>query len=174
MKKKNFVAVSLISAAVLIGAVAYADPLGMIHALTVQHSISVDGEPIDSNDVMLSVDDRTYMQVRDICDLLGGEAKWNEETGSIEITTAAGEIENSEAVTSNELGISCETAVIIADDVFRQIMGNEFFEETTLFTSNDKGGYYSITRAKKFSVGGDHTLIIRKSDGKVMKMIIGE
>ena len=172
MNKKRIIFLSSIFVLMIIGLIAHANSLATIQTLIIKYPMYINGEAVD--DVMLSVDDRTYMQVRDICDLLGGEAKWNEETGSIEITTAVGGIENSAAVTSNELEISHETAVIIANDVFRKIMGDEFFEETTLFTSNDKGGYYSITRAKKFSVGGDYTLIIRKSDGKVIKMIFGE
>ena len=66
-------------------------------------------------------------------------------------------------------------AIAIADDVFLQIEGADFIDKTTVVvdeTYDEK--CFIVSRYKEFVSGGDLSVIIRKSDGKILKVIAGE
>lgn len=68
--------------------------------------------------------------------------------------------------------ITKETAQAIADNVFSQIYDENYIKETDpLVGETDDGTCYSISRYKKPLIpGGDLAVIIRKSDGKIMRI----
>lgn len=66
-------------------------------------------------------------------------------------------------------------AIAIADDVFLQIEGTDFIDKTTVVvdeTYDEK--CFVVSRYKELVPGGDLSVIIRKSDGKILKVIAGE
>ena len=68
--------------------------------------------------------------------------------------------------------ITKETAQAIADNVFSQIYDENYIKQTNpLVGETDDGTCYSISRYKKPLIpGGDLAVIIRKSDGKIMRI----
>jgi hypothetical protein len=74
-----------------------------------------------------------------------------------------------------DLSITKETAITIAEDAFTQIKGKGFVNETEIGAREVDGGkYYSVFRYKEGIYGGDLSVIIRKSDGKIMRVVAGE
>lgn len=72
--------------------------------------------------------------------------------------------------------MSKETAGAIADDVFLQMKGNEFLKETVVGIDEiDNGKCYNVYRYKEPIIpGGNLSVIIRKSDGKILRIVAEE
>ena len=89
--------------------------------------------------------------------------------------------EDSGNVKMVNLKISEETAIAIADAIFLQRYGEEFMERTisvvideslavTAYNSED---YITILRYEEGVLGGGYSIVIRMSDGKVMRIYPG-
>lgn len=164
--------------------IVYANYLDIIEATKVQYPIIVDA--IEKDIPMVSIEDRIYLPIRAMCEVLGIEIEWKEE-GRVEIMTDKAYVENESVeigyygidgwttAETLDLKITKETATVIADDVFLQIKGEDFVNETTIgVRETDDGKCYSVYRYKELVLGGDLSIIIRKSDGKVLRIIAGE
>ena len=74
-----------------------------------------------------------------------------------------------------DLKITEETAIAIADPIFLQRYGKEFVEKTIISVTESKdGSSFEVTRYEELMLGGDLTIIIRKSDAKVLRIEAGE
>ena len=76
---------------------------------------------------------------------------------------------------SIDFQLSEAVAIAIADDVFLQIKGADFIDKTTVAvdeTYDEK--CFVVSRYEELVDGGDLSVIIRKSDGKILKVIAGE
>lgn len=175
-----------------------ADQFDTIHALKIQRTIAVDNFWSDSRMSMVSIEDVTYVPIREICDLLNIGVEWKEENNEIALNTDKGLYE-SEQIEAGYYGIngwagrvvdgieiSKETAIALADDVFRQIHGEKFLNETVITSvrETNNGGLYPVENGKFYSVcraldiedleGGCWSVIIDKSNGKVLRVVAGE
>lgn len=147
-----------------------------LEAPKAEHIVTVNN--IETNTVlpMVSIDDRTYIQVRALGEILSVGVEWNEETETINlITDQVGlKFTGMEPWNRISLGIEKETAAEIADAVFLQWFGEEFVRETTrIIEESEDGQFYSVLRWKPPMLGG-YSLSIRKSDGKIVDMILQE
>lgn len=158
-----------------------------IQATKVQYPIIMDGEKVDKDIPMVSIEDRLYLPIRIMCEVLGIAIEWNEE-GRVEIMKNNAEIKNDRIemgyygldgwtkVDSVDFEMTKETAVTIADDVFLQVRDNKFLKETVVEIDEiDNGKCYSVYRHKTPIIPGeDLSVIVRKSDGKVLRIVAGE
>ena len=167
-----------------------ADYLGKIEGQNVNYPIILDGKKVDGKIPMIMVDDRIYLPIRAMCDLLGNKIEWNDE-GRVEIMTDRENFEKGPievgyygidgwTVTKTfDLKISEEAALAIANDVFLAVCGEEYIEETVVnIVDADDGENYSVYRYEEdpyfYIDGGTVEVKIRKSDGKVLKVELGE
>ena len=74
------------------------------------------------------------------------------------------------------LNITEETALTIADSIFLQIYGEESLNNTIVDIKETENQTCFLVRRhhEGYMLGGDHSIIIRKSDGKIMRMISGK
>ena len=99
--------------------------------------------------------------------------------GTNGVTNMAEEVEialvGSEPHGQIDLELTEETAVVIADAIFLQLFGKEFLEDTVVFVKESvDGNSLSVCRYQELVAGGDHTIVIRRSDAKVIRMEFGE
>lgn len=187
--KKTIIFIVAILLCSTLSIIAYASYLGTIQATKVQYPIIVDETPVAKDIPMVSIEDRIYLPIRAMCEALGIGIEWNEEKSEVEIMTHKNETAMTtdkielgyfgiDGWTGNEVDFSLtkESAVVIADDVLFQLKGKEFLEQTTVGVDEiENGKYYSVYRYKEPIVpGGDLSVIIRKSDGKIMRIVAGE
>ena len=195
MNTNRFLTV-MIAVITIVGAAAYAAPLGMVEALIVQHPINIDGNETRIDLPMLSVDDRTYMQVRDVCNIFDSKVKWNEELRMIEITTDPETIEagyyggyasdNFEGKHENyallgrwvptreyEVEISEETALAVAEDIFKQATDEKSYAEAepTVYDSSEELGCYAVSMYGDNETENNITVLIRKADCKIVRIV---
>lgn len=186
MFKKILLFIVAIMLSATLGVIVYASYNDTIQATRVQYPIIVDGSRVDKDVSMVSIEDRIYLPIRAMCEVLGIGIEWNEE-GRVEIMTDTSDVENDRVglgcygidgwttVETFDLELTKETAVIIADDVFSQIKGNDFVNETTVgIRETEDGKCYSVYRYNELVPGGDLSIIIRKSDGKILRIEAGE
>ncbi|MBE7020129.1 MAG: copper amine oxidase N-terminal domain-containing protein [Ruminococcaceae bacterium] len=75
---------------------------------------------------------------------------------------------------SDDINISKELALKIADTVFEEKFGKDFIEKTQV-TIEEIYGVYKVYRCPEVStLGGDGTVVISKKDGHIMSVIAGE
>ncbi|MCH5188005.1 MAG: hypothetical protein J1F63_06340 [Oscillospiraceae bacterium] len=72
--------------------------------------------------------------------------------------------------------LSKEAAIAIADDVYLQIFGEDYLAETVVGIHEiDDGTCYYIYRYREPLIpGGDISIVVRKSDGKIMRIVAEE
>lgn len=185
MKKIILVMVAIILSFTL-SIIVYASYMDTIQAAKVQYPMIVDGKIVDADIPMVSINDRIYLPIRAMCEVLGIEIEWNEE-GRVDVMTNKTEVENDQVqigyyglegwITDKvaDFEITKETAIVIADDVFSQIKGKEFLVETVMgIRESDDKKTYSVYRYKENVVGEDLSIIIRKSDGKIINIVAEE
>ncbi|MBE7043988.1 MAG: hypothetical protein E7397_00535 [Ruminococcaceae bacterium] len=159
-----------------------------IQALKVPFSIFVNGQQLDSSIPVISHENSTYLPIRTLCNVLGAEIEWDSVNRKIEILTKKSEVDiqvesgyqgiEGWVGKSIDFQIPLQTAVMLAEEAFQQAFGDEFMKST--YVSNvsevDNEKYFSVTRIKKDGpvVGGCWSAIIRKSDGKIMRIETGE
>lgn len=164
----------------------HANYIGEIQATKVQYPIIIDGEEVDKDIPRVSIEDRIYLPIRAICEVIGFRIEWNEE-GRVEIMTNKTDVENDRVEVGYygvkgwtaevlDFEITKETAVAIADDVFLKIGGKDFMTETNVgVDETDDGKCYSVYRHEEPNVpGGNISVIIRKSDGKILRVLLEE
>lgn len=100
-------------------------------------------QQVDKDIPMVSIEDRIYLPIRAICDVLEIGIEWNEE-GRVAIMTDKADVKNDSveigyyglegwtATETLDLEITKETAVVIANDVFSQIKDEDFVSKTTV------------------------------------------
>ena len=187
---------AMVAVITVAGAAVYAAPLGMVEALVAQHPINIDGNETHIDLPMLSADDRTYMQIRDICNIFGSKVKWNEESRTIEITTDPETIEagyyggydsdDFEGKHENyallgrwvstreyEVEISEETALAVAEDIFKQATDEKSYTEAepTVYDSNEEPGCYEVSMYGDNETENNITVFIRKADCKIVRIV---
>ena len=75
---------------------------------------------------------------------------------------------------SDDINISKELALKIADTVFEEKFGKDFIEKTQV-TIEEIYGVYKVYRCPEVSaLGGGGTVVISKKDGHIMSVIAGE
>ena len=181
-----FVVATMLS--VISCAIVYANYVGTIQATRVQYPIIIDNTSIEKDIPMISIEDRIYLPIRAMCEVLGLGIEWKEKERQVEIVTDNSVAENEGieigyygiegwiSVDLVEFAMTKETAVIIADDIFLQIKGETFLTETVIgIDETDDGKCYSVYRyTEPIEPGEDLSIIIRKSDGKVLRVVAGE
>ena len=186
MKKYISVMVAIILSFTL-SIIVYASYMDTIQATKVQYPIIVNETQVDKDIPMVSIEDRIYLPIRAMCEVLGIGIEWNDE-GRVEIMTDKASAETNqveigyygvEGWTSHktlDFELSKETAIAIADDIFLQMKGKEFLMETVVgINETDDGTCYSIYRYREPIVpGGDVSIIVRKSDGKILRIVAEE
>ncbi len=186
MWKRSFLFVLVIVISSALSITAYASYLGTIQATKVQYPIIVDNAQVDKDIPMVSIEDRIYLPIRAICDVLEIGIEWNEE-GRVAIMTDKADVKNDSveigyyglegwtATETLDLEITKETAVVIANDVFSQIKDEDFVSKTTVgIRETDDKRCYAVFRYEEDVEGGELSVIVRKSDGKVLRIVAGE
>jgi len=149
-------------------------------AADVQFPIRVNGEMINTPIFMVNIDGRVYVQLRALCNVLGMPIDWNDGERTVEITTEADRVyvgyDGIEEWDKANLDMTEETAVAIADAVFLQRYGKDFVEKTAIGVreTDDKKSFIVFRYEEEFDCGGDISIIIRKSDGKIFRIELGE
>ncbi|MCD8049244.1 MAG: copper amine oxidase N-terminal domain-containing protein [Clostridia bacterium] len=131
-------------------------------------SVPIEYNGSETNVKALNYEDRIYLPIRDISGILGCEIEWNNDERSVTIENDEEKISGYE-----ELEISEETAQTIADAIFLQLYGEDFFERNPYVEIWDRGNYYGVYRTFTDSIwtdGGGVVIHVRKSDGKVMDL----
>ena len=187
MKKVVFLLISL-TLLVLFGFAVYAFAIQSIQAEPAQYPIRINGVEIDTAIPMVNIEGRVYMQLRELCNFLGIGIDWNEKESAVEIMTDKVETEYTDTVEIGyygidgwtktdlaDLSITKETAIVIAEDVFLQQMGSDFVNKTIVgVRETDDKECYSVFRYEEDVDGGDYSVVIRKSDGKILRIVAGE
>lgn len=150
-------------------AIAYAG-MDIVEAIKVHHPISMDYKQIEYDFPMLSVDDRVYLPLRAMCDLLDIYIDWDDEEG-VTILTDNSYTPEYEA----DIEVDEEMAVDIANIIFEKYFGEKYLDITDLIVT-DEGCSYSVYRRYKDNsiLGGDCEIKISKADGRIISVIPGE
>lgn len=180
MKKGIFIIAALVI--VLFGSLTYVFAGdSYIQAKMVQYPIKVNGTSLSYDFKMVNIENSVYLPIRALCDVLGIGIDWNEQEKAVEIMTdtdndkvAVGYdgIENWDMV---DLELTKDDAVKIAEVVFMKRFGSEFIEKTVIGVreSEDKKAF-NVFRYQEGVDGGDYTIVVRKSDGKILMIVAGE
>ena len=163
--KRKIALLAGVASIIIYSAAVYAN-MNNIEAIKVNHPILVNDVLIDQTFPMISIDDRIYLPLRAVCDILNIEIEWKEE-GRVEITT------NEEY--ENDYQISENMALEIADIVFTAKFGKEFVETTDVFVESTYDAYKIYRRPSDNSIlGGDGCIYIGKKDGRIINIVAGE
>lgn len=151
----------------------------LITAEKVSFPIQINDKVINKSFSMISFEDRAYVQLRELCDYLDIGVSWNERERKIEIRTDRVEVGYGgiKEWNSIDIGLTEKTAIAIADAVFLQTQGEKFINDTEIkVKESDEGSLFVVSRYYHplIQVGGGYTIIVRKSDGKIMKIIAEE
>lgn len=165
MKKITVLLIGVLSA-VIFSAVVYANVI-YIEATKVQYPIVVDNIVIEQDFPMVSIDDRIYLPLRALCDVLSIQIDWKEE-GKVEITTNKGE------ESKKDYKISQDMALEIADIVFTEKFGPDFVKNTNISIETVDGAYKVYRYLDAPVAGGDGIIYIGKEDGRIIDIIAGE
>lgn len=153
----------------LSGLIVYANEQSII-ANKVQYPIRLNGTIIHNPIEMVNINDRVYMQARELCNVLGITIEWNQNENTIEIMNKNNDgIEigynsiNGWTPTDNVyMEITRETAITIADDVFLKIRGKDFIDNTVADISESSDGeYFYVSRySDGLVLGNDLSIMI--------------
>jgi len=149
-----------------VSVVIYANGDNPIQATKVQYPIIKENEQVKSEIPMVCIDDRIYLPIRALCDILDIGIEWKEE-GKIEI------IPNKKEEITKDFNLSKDTILKIADSIFLDKFGQEFMMRTIVLVE-EKDDTYEVCRWEPFAFGGDITIIISKTDGRIVDIIAGE
>jgi hypothetical protein len=152
---------------ILLSIAVYASQSEQIQAKKIQIPIKIDNTEAKGDIPMLEFDDKIYVHVRALCEILGMGIKWDYKESSIEILSGKER--------KFELDISKETAIKIADALFLQYEGEEFLKENdeVYVAETDDGKYLVVFRSssnydsEKDGLDGDYYIKIDKSNGRV-------
>lgn len=134
-----------------------------IQAVKVQYPVMIDNTPINDDVLIVSIEDRAYVPIRDMCGMLNLDVCWKDE-GVIEITTT----------NDHNYNLCEDVAVKIADAIFSEEFGEAYIEQTQV-SITEKNDTYEIYRNLPFPVcGGDSLIIISKRDGRIVDFEIYE
>ena len=166
MKKVSlfFIAIFIVCT---LGMIVYANHNGTIQAIKVHYPIIIDDVQESKEICMVSIEDRIYIPIRALCDILNIKITWKEE-GRVEIVT------NKEQEITKEFNISKDMALKIADVVFAEKFGNDFIEKTQVSVEEVDGTYKVYRCLDVLTLGGDGTIVISKKDGRIISIIAGE
>ena len=173
--KKLFLCMMVFILCVTLSIIVSANQSIKIQAVKVDYPIIVDGVPISSEIPVYATENRTYVHLRAMCEFFNYKIEWSEEKKEVEIVTAIDKVEVGRG--KIDLDITKETAITITDAIFLQISGEKFINETAIRISDGNDGkYYAVTRFIDdiWIDGGDITIVVRKSDGKIMRIEYGE
>ena len=95
MKKIILVIVATILSFTL-SIIVYANYMSTIQAIKVRYPILVNNAQVENDIPMVSIDDRIYLPIRAMCEVLDIEINWNDE-GRVEITTDKENVETAKA-----------------------------------------------------------------------------
>lgn len=113
----------------------------------------------------VSIDSKTYMSVKDMCDIFGFNLNETEE--EIRIDTP-------DEIKDN-YNINKETALSLADAYFMQEKGQEFMDKSRILKIEENENSYAICRGpKELILGGDFTIYISKKDARILDVLVGE
>lgn len=151
----------------------------IIESVEVNYPIYLNGSIIECENPVVSIDNKTYVSLRDICNSLDADVSWNNEARIVELVKKDS-FENEDIKTgffvdgkwsdkqAFQMEISEETAISLANDVFAQIYGKDYLENSKVAVyENDFGDCYLVIRYKPLDTGG-YVVHIRKSDGKII------
>ena len=165
--KKTIVFLTGIICVIAFSVIVYADYANTIEAIKVQHPIIVDDVPVEQELQMVSIEDRIYLPLRGICNVLGVEIDWKDE-GRVEITT------NKEDKNAKDYQISQDAALKISDIIFEEKFGRDFVDNTKVIIEEVDETYEICRYLWPPIPGGGATIIISKSDGQILNISVGE
>lgn len=149
--------------------VIFADSIKTISETAVPVRINGIKQPIDT----INVDDSIYVPIRDLCNYIDMNIEWNESEKTVELNS-----DNEEPI-KEELGIPFptiidkDTAVKIADAVWR--IDEKAVEDLELVVEESSDGkYYKVYRWQKGYFGGQRGTLINKADGKILGIGLGD
>jgi hypothetical protein len=149
-----------------------------IQSTMVNHQVIINEVAIDSEISILSLEDRLYLPIRALCEILDIEIEWDEEKREVIIVNNSDKIrivDYDDTWHYENLDMTKETAETIAEAFLLQFSGEKFMSETVSYTRELRDGkFYRITRMYEDTDGGCETVTIRKSDGKIVSIEYGE
>lgn len=150
-------------------------------ATSAEFPVFIDNEETVISNPIVTINDKVYVPLKELETKLSVDVGWNKD-GYVEITTGKTKIERSsvemgyydldEWITTDtiDISITAETALTIADNVFYKMRGKDYINDTTsTICETDDNKYYIVCRCKENAIGGKHSVIIRKSDGKIIR-----
>jgi|LSQX01.1.fsa_nt_gb hypothetical protein len=166
MKKviMSFIAISIVCT---LSMIVYASYIGTIQATKVQYPIIVDNVQVSKEIPMVSIEDRIYLPIRAMCDILNIKIEWKEE-GRVDIMTGK------EQEITKDFIISKDIALKIADIIFAEKFGQDLIEKTQVSVEEVDGAYKVYRGLEAPVLGGDGTIVISKKDGRIISIIAGE
>ena len=150
-----------------LGIIVYASHNETIQATKVQYPIIIDNVQVNKEIPMVSIQDRIYIPIRTMCNILNIKIEWKEE-GKVEIMTSK------EQELTKEFNVSKDMAIKIADIIFTEQFGHDFIEETQVSVEEVDGAYKVYRCLEVPTLGGDGTVIINKKDGSIISVTAGE
>lgn len=165
---KKFIILSLVLICIfLFSIVAYANYANTIEATKKHFPIAIDGVTVEQNFTMLLFEDRIYLPLRTMCNILNVGIDWEDE-GRVEISTTR----NDES--HHNYQISEKMATEIADIIFAEKFGRKFVESTKVSVDTTVDAYKIYRYLEPPILGGDATIYISKKDGRIIDIIAGE
>lgn len=174
---KKMLSIMLVVAAIISCFYVFAQSSEQLMVNKVQYPVKINGVEVEKELPMFDIEDRVYVPIRALCENLDVGINWNEKEKAVEIMTnkVKSGYDGIEEWNRIDLDITEETAIKIADAIFLQHFGEDFVNTTkmSLYESDNKKSF-RVFRYKESVLGGDYTIVIRKSDGKIEAITAGE
>ena len=161
--------------------------LVFLDALQVDYPIIIDGNPVNFDLPTVSINDRTYLPLRALCEKLNINIRWNNSSREVELSTKTitpddetievgiTGIDGWMAFDKIDLEISKNTAITLADEIYTHIFGDEYINNTNVYVdSTSNSDCYIVFRYGDSSYDSQYEIYIRKSDGKIVKVELTE
>lgn len=175
---KKVIILGIVLFSVQIGVGAVEEITKYIKAEVVPYQIKFGEEKQEFEMPIVTIEDRTYVPLREWCEKTETEIRWNEEKGEIRVMEGMLNTGFQNSVEEykyyDTIDITKETAIAIADSIFKQDFDQEYFDNTEIyiFESEDKKTY-SVCRIAKNSEDMEkyspYAIKIRKSDCRILE-----
>jgi len=155
MKKKTIAALSIIGA-IFISLVVFASDINQLIANVVQYKVLVNGEEKSFTSPIVTINDRTYIPLREVGETLGMDVKWLEENQTILLSQSQSEgnkenmlypFEVNEGTANSMFGYKDALGTVIIEPQF--VHAKEFKERLAVIgTSRGQDGNYGYINVK--------------------------
>lgn len=138
-----------------------------VEAIKVNHNIILGEYHIDKYTLpRVSIDDKIYVPIRNIFQLMGSKIDWNDSDKSVHITSKYG-------VSNINLNISEKTALKIADVLFMEYF-KERFDDTAISIRETDTAYIILRYDQPILSGDSATITVDKKDGRILTVMYNE